>query len=870
MIFTQQSYASHLFGADFYYQHLSGNTYKLVLDVYGDCSGASFPNLMSAVPNVEVYDSLNFFQTLNLSLTGNPVEVTPVCPAQINNTTCNGGTIPGVKKFTYTANVTLPGTSSKWIFRFTGTMGGNNLAGRSNNISNIVIPGQGGSIMVLEATLNNTVAPNSSITYTTIPTPFFCINQATQYNPGAVDPNNDALSFALTDGIEPGGLVTYVAPYSGAQPLGVQTGTFSFSAATGQLGFTPNIVQKSLVVYKVNEYRNGVLVGTSMREMTFVVLNSCNNAAPVPGGITALNNGMLTGPFQIQSCKGNNGNLSFNFTATDANNDQITISYAGLPAGATANISNNGTTSPQFNFSWNMSSVNYGTYTFYVTLKDNGCPLASTQTYAYTINVSGFGPLPPAGALSGCINQNNAIAWVTPPAGISYTYTWRDANNQVVHQVTSSNGDTVKTLLPGVYSVRILNAIGCDTTMQITVPTPNYHASFSSDSVACLNDTTAFQNTSTNNFSTWTWDFGDGATATIKNPIHSYSSKGIYTVRLIGHTANGCHDTFSAQIRVTETVLSVSPDTVVCQKQATTISASGATSYVWLPMTGLSCATCAQTLARPLATTTYTVTGTDAGGCAGKAQVTITVLPTGLQLSPDTSVCPGDSVQLRVTGATDFRWIPITGLSDTGANPWIQPKVTVSYTVVAWYPNGCRDTETVNVLFASNGVIYMPDSVQLYPGESYQMNPQGNCAYFSWWPPLGLSSTTIANPIAKPPVNTRYIVQGRTEGGCKVTDSIDIYVSYESLIDIPNAFTPNGFGPNNVLKAVKRGEVTLKYLRIFNRWGNKVFESTDIEEGWDGTFNGVKQPLGAYIYTIEAVTNTGTRFYKQGNITLIR
>lgn len=861
--------ASHLYGADLFYTYISGNTYKIQLDVYGDCSGAAFPNLFSAQPEVQVFDNTTLFQTISLSLTGNPVEVTPVCPSQINNTTCNGGSIPGVTKFSYTANITLSGTSTNWIFRTTGSFGTNNLAGRSNNITNVVIPAQGGSIMVLEATLNNTVNPNSSVTYTVIPTPFFCVNQATQYNPGAVDPNNDALNFSLVDALSPGGPATYNSPYSGAQPLGVQAGSFNFSSTTGQLGFNPNILQKSVVVYRVEEYRNGVLVGTSMREMTFVVLNTCNNAAPAPGNISSLTNGTLTGPTQIQACKGANGNLSFNFTASDPNNDNITITYSGLPSGATVSVNGNNTTAPQFNFSWNISAVNYGNYTFYVTMTDNGCPLASTQTYAYTISISGFGPLPNFGALSGCINENNAIAWVHPGTNVSYSYTWTNSSSQTVHQFTGTNGDTVKTLAPGVYNVHMITATGCDSTIQITVPTPNYHASFNSDTVTCLQKSTSFQNTSTNNFASWDWDFGDGNTSTSQNPSHAFTQIGNYTIRLIGHTANGCHDTSTGNIRVTEVVLSVIPDPTICEKQSTLIWANGATSYTWTPATGLSCATCAQTWAKPSVTTTYTVTGIDQAGCQGSAQVKVNVLPTGLDLIPnDTSVCNGDSLQLHVTGATDFQWIPTEGLSDTGAHPWIYPKTSVNYTVVAWYPNGCRDTDKINVIFASNAVIYMPDSVWLFPGDSYQMNPQGNCIYFHWWPPLGLTNVNIANPVAQPPVNTRYFVDGTSEGGCKTRDSIDIYVSYESLIDIPNAFSPDG--ANKILKPVKRGIVTLKYLRIYNRWGNKVYESSNVDEGWDGTFNGVRQPFGVYMYIIEAETNTGKRFYKQGNITLLR
>ena len=86
---------------------------------------------------------------------------------------------------------------------------------------------------------------------------------------------------------------------------------------------------------------------------------------------------------------------------------------------------------------------------------------------------------------------------------------------------------------------------------------------------------------------------------------------------------------------------------------------------------------------------------------------------------------------------------------------------------------------------------------------------------------------------------------------------------------MPNAFVP-GSGPNGELKIIKRGVATLKYFRIFNRWGQEVFSTNNIDEGWDGRYNGSSQPMGVYVYMIEAYTNTGKRFYKQGNITLIR
>lgn len=871
LCFSQKTRASHTFGADFYYTHVSGNTYTIVLDVYGDCSGASFPNLPNSTPGVEVYDNGVLFQTLDLTLSGPGVEVTPVCPAQINNTTCNGGSIPGVKKFSYTGTVTLSGPSANWLFRFNGSMGFNLLAGRSNSMTNILVPG-GGSVMVLEATLNNTVAPNSSVNYTTIPTPFFCINIPTQYNPGAVDPNNDNLSFALVAGIQPAGNVTYISPYTASQPLGTAAGSFSFSNTTGQLNFTPNITQRSLVVYRVEEYRNGILVGTSMREMTFIVINTCNNNAPAPGPITGLNLGVQTSPTEIQVCEGTTGTLNFNFTASDANNDHITITYAGLPAGATATISNNNTTAPQFNFSWNVNALATGNYTFYVTFKDDGCPLASTQTVAYTIVVAPFNSILNTGALSGCINESNGVAWVHPQGTGTYSYTWTDAGGNIIHQSqNNTTGDTVYTLASGTYSVHIINQFNCDKTIQITVPQPNYHAGFSSDTAACLSQPTTFQNTSTSNISSWEWDFGDGTSAQAASPSHTYNQVGTYTVTMIGHTANGCSDTATAQINIRKVTLTVSSDTTICEGAWTVLTASGADTYSWTPFNSLSCATCPSTFAFPVDTTTFTVTGTSSIGCKGTAEITVNVLPTGLIVSPnDTGICPRDSLQLHVSGYDSvFRWIPVTGLSDTGANPWVSPTGPLTYTVVADYKNGCHDTEQVHIRFLPDAVIYLPDSARIYPGESYQIDPGGNCLYFHWFPSLGLDNDHIANPVAQPPVNTRYFVEGRTEGGCTNIDSIDIYVSLESLLDVPNAFTPGG-GGNDVVKVINRGNATLKYFRIFNRWGNKVFETGNISEGWDGSWNGSPQPMGVYVYMVEAYTNTGRKFYKQGNITLIR
>jgi gliding motility-associated-like protein len=141
--------------------------------------------------------------------------------------------------------------------------------------------------------------------------------------------------------------------------------------------------------------------------------------------------------------------------------------------------------------------------------------------------------------------------------------------------------------------------------------------------------------------------------------------------------------------------------------------------------------------------------------------------------------------------------------------------------------------------------------------------------YFSWFPPQGLNDPYISDPIAMPEVSTKYIVAASNEWGCKITDSIDIFINPESLLAVPNAFTP-GNGVNANFFIIKRGIVTLNYFRIFNRWGNLVYESSNIDAGWDGTYKGTPQPFDVYVYEIEAVSSAGQTFNKHGNVTLIR
>ncbi len=347
----------------------------------------------------------------------------------------------------------------------------------------------------------------------------------------------------------------------------------------------------------------------------------------------------------------------------------------------------------------------------------------------------------------------------------------------------------------------------------------------------------------------------------------------------------GCRDsntTRTIEVQPIPVITLSYPDTAVCYGAKTYMRADvgpswfSPYSYNWQPAQFVSNDQSLNPFTIAKATRTFVFTATTPIGCKAVDSTKISVIPFKfIYASQDTSICPRDSAYLRSYSDTGVvldhvLWTPDYGLSSTSdQNVYVWPNSDRLYTVYGVDTNGCIDSALVKVIVKSDAIIALPDSVSIFPGESYQMNPGTNCYYFQWFPPTGLSADSIANPIARPEVTTRYIVHGSTEVGCKAVDSIDVKVMIDSYIDLPNAFTP-GSEPNAILKVLHKGDATLKDFVIYDRWGIKMFETHDINEGWDGTYKGKPQPFGVYVYMVEAISPTGRKFVKQGNVTLIR
>jgi hypothetical protein len=388
LLFAGKGYASHVLGADLSYSWVSGNTYRIQMVIYGDCQSAILSSLPNATPRICIYQGSIFTDTIFLSVDA-PVagiEVTPPLCAG-NPSQCSGlaSLIPGVQLFTYSALYTLPTASAVWQFIFNGDLVISG-CGRVGAVTNM----GAGTIIHLEAQLNNSTAPNSSPVFHTVALPYYGINRTSYYNPAAVDLDGDSLSYFLVQALSaselcsPAGNVSYLFGTTASQPMQTLPDSFSFDNNTGQIRFYTDVAQRAVVVYNILQYHEGVFVGLTQREITILVTGDTDHN-PF-GAISAASNGVVTSASTIDVCD-TMTHLSFHINPVDGDvTDNITMTAYGLPTGATFTIASNGTMHPTGDFSWDMTSTNHGLYTFFINYSDDHCPMGGVQTVAYTIH----------------------------------------------------------------------------------------------------------------------------------------------------------------------------------------------------------------------------------------------------------------------------------------------------------------------------------------------------------------------------------------------------------------------------------------------------------------------------------------------------
>lgn len=316
---------------------------------------------------------------------------------------------------------------------------------------------------------------------------------------------------------------------------------------------------------------------------------------------------------------------------------------------------------------------------------------------------------------------------------------------------------------------------------------------------------------------------------------------------------------------------------------------SNASSYSWTTATGLSSNNIANPVASPVQTTIYTVQLT-LGRCTATDDVMVTVNPAPIpDAGPDGDICYGQSYQLMGSGGVSYNWSPATYLVSPFADTTIvqRPASTITYRLSVRDGNGCTslitDAVTVKVTPPLKVITTPADTVvpqgALIPLQAVTLSQQNNQPLpqsdltYTWTPAAGLNNPGIAAPLATAgpvgSVNT-YVVTARSTGGCEGQATVTVRVYNGPELYIPNAFTPNGDGKNDRFFPFPVGIEKLNYFRVMNRWGQVVFSTTTLHDGWDGRFKGIEQHSGAYIWMAEGISTDGQKITKKGTVTLIR
>jgi len=300
----------------------------------------------------------------------------------------------------------------------------------------------------------------------------------------------------------------------------------------------------------------------------------------------------------------------------------------------------------------------------------------------------------------------------------------------------------------------------------------------------------------------------------------------------------------------------------------------GIAPFVWMPGTFLSDSTIQQPLAYISKDETYHVKVVDKYGCAHRDSMMVTLSEREPFISPiDTTICFGEKVTLQATGGIDYAWLAAdpSELSCLDCpTVVVSPKETATYRAIISDKYKCADTlqSVINVNQLPLVNILENDMTVKY-GTTIVLNAEGARLY-SWSPAGFVSNPYLVSPSATITQPITFYLSGIDQNNCRNIDSVKISLDYSDPVVLPSAFSPNGDGRNDVFRISSLSFQKLNEFRIFNRWGQEVFSTTDVMKGWDGSFKGVPQDPAVYHYIIRLAYPNGKVDVYKGDVTLVR
>jgi len=600
-----------------------------------------------------------------------------------------------------------------------------------------------------------------------------------------------------------------------------------------------------------------------------------------PNHSSNCNNGVIKLDFQLQLAI---ATISTN-TLSGCSPLTVTLTNATPPSGPSStftwDLGNGNTTSVIQNPV--VTYTNPGTYTVQLTVEDNlTCnKIDRTKTYITVL------PKPAVNITLVKDSCKNSIqATQTTTGNLSPNpYAWNFGNGSPIINLSS-----VSYTYPanGTYTVSltVTDQSGCTETQTKVIKIFDFAPGAVSGSSLCYGSSTNISATGGNSY-TWS-PSGSLNNSSIASPVASPLSTTIYTVQILNNTPGyNCGKTLTTQVLVLPTpttAFNFSPNPCGGDVRFFDQSADDITKWYWVFSAGkTSTVQNAYYFYKDGGTYTISLETTNSSGCK-HLKDTIIVLPTPppVSVNASTAICKGNSAQLNASGGIAYQWSPPQTLDFPNmANPIATPPVNTSYSVVV------TTTATVNnktcsflliadvqvdVLSASPVAAYA-DPILITTGDSSKLVYLGDPGALVTWFPVGKTSPITGYTVTATPDRPTTYTAVAQRGACvaEVTVHVDAYSAgcIESDAFIPNTFTPNGDGENDLFK-VKGLKIDEVYFAIYNRWGEKVFETNDLNVAWDGKYKGRPADVGVFGWYLKVRCLNGEETFKKGNVTLIR
>jgi len=715
---------------------------------------------------------------------------------------------------------------------------------------------------------SNPFAPdNSSATFLKKDTILVCVSSPLQLDFSAVDPDKDSLVYSFAPGYigagpppnqlpiqsdtPPFATVSYFGGFSFNRPFG-NTST-QINAKTGLVtGIAPAITGIYLLAVRVEEYRKGVKISEHQKEFQVKVENCSITAAEVKP--------------QYISCDG--------FTLKFENE-----STSPSVAGYLWNFGD-GKSSPSPTPTHTYADT--GTYVLkLVVTSTGGCQDSATSivkvypTFKTDFSITGT-----------CLLNNYAFKDLTSSKyGIVNSWRWSfgDTGSTADSATTKDAVWKYNTAQKSTVTLISTNNKGCiDTlTKQIDIlDKPRIDLPFK-DTLICSNDTLPLKAVISNT-TTINWVPNNNANklrivgASTANPTvyPNDSTKYYVTVK-----DNGCTATDSVMVNVLQFIkVDLKTDSTVCRGDSFALApTSFALSYLWRSSNGEVVDAVKNPIVKPVSNTRYFVMA-NLGKCQDKDSILIKVIATPeVNATLDTTICFGTTLPLQATiSASKFTWSPINSL--TGFNtlqPIAKPIGSTTYVIAVSDTLGCPKivTDTIRVTVVPRIIPNAGIDTIAVIGRPMQLGASGGLSYL-WTPSTFLNDPQIANPVFTGAAGTDsvvYTVRVFTQAGCYAEDNVTVTV-FNGIANIwvPSGFTPNKDGKNDILKPITKGIKQLIQFNVFNRWGQLIYTTNRMGEGWDGTYKGEFQPSGAYVYEAVGIDYADKKVYTKGTSVIIR